>query len=66
MNIGACLRGQFSVEIYFRGKKYCCMSNNTLAYDCIRSNDEGLVYYSSVKQALLALWNECKAKNSLR
>lgn len=64
MVIGTCLRGQFTVTIKFRGNTYSCKSNDTLAYDCIR--DDELVFYTSKKQALLALWNECKRANNLK
>lgn len=66
ITIGTCLRGQFDVEIEYRNKTYRCKSNNTLAYDCLRNNDGELVYYTSEKQALLALWHECKSANNLR
>ena len=66
MRIGFCASGQFSVEIDFRGNTYRCKSNNTLAYDCIRSENGELIGYSSEKQALLSLWNECKRKNDLK
>jgi len=66
ITIGCCAGGQFEVEIEFRNKTYRCKSNNTLAYDCLRNNDGELVYYSSEKQALLALWSECKRANGLK
>lgn len=66
MTIGCCAGGQFTVTIEFRGKHYSCKSNDTMAYDCLRSHDGELVWYASEKQALLALWNECKRANNLK
>ena len=63
MAIGCCTMGSFQVTITFRGKEYSCTSNNTMAYDTIRTEDP--VYYGSVKRALKALWDECKIKNEL-
>lgn len=64
ITIGCCASGQFTVGIEYRGKSYFCQSNDTSAYDCIRGDE--FVYYASKKQALLALWRECKHKNGLR
>ena len=58
--------GHFRVEIEFRGKNYSCITNNTLAVDCMYDDDINQDrHYVSAKQALLALWNECKRKNNL-
>lgn len=66
MVIGTCLRGQFTVTIKFRGNTYSCKSNDTTAYDCICDDDGEFWYYPSKKQALLALWRECKRANNLK
>ena len=65
ISIGFCAGGQFEVTIEYRNKTYRCKSNNTLAHNCLWGSGGNLVYYSSEKQALKALWDECKQKNSL-
>lgn len=56
--------GSYKVTIYYRGKWYSCVSNNSLAYDDMdRFGDNA--YYTS-KQAYMAFWNECKHANNLR
>ena len=61
--------GTFNVTIEFRGKSYSCTSHNTLAYDRIRSDDSMSEYRSefgyTYKQALEALYDECKRANNL-
>lgn len=61
--IGVCCGGQFEVVIMYRNKLYHCQSNNTLAYDTIKSDDVG---YYTLKQAMKALYDECKTKNNLK
>lgn len=59
-------QGHFKITIDFKGKKYHCTTNNTMAIDKI--GDETKTpksFYVSEKQALLALWNECKRSNNL-
>ncbi len=70
IDLGGCVRGCFRVTINYRGKEYSTRSNDTLAYDMIRSweRDEKPErgYYSTPRQAYIALWNECKQANNLR
>lgn len=65
ITLGTCVSGQFTVTIEYRGEEYTCKSNNTLAYDSIRFDPEPGESYYTPKQALMALWNECKMKNNL-
>lgn len=51
----------YKITIEYRGKYYSCISNNSLAYDSLNS-DNG--EYTE-KQALCSFWNECKRKNNL-
>ena len=58
--------GQWKVSIRFRNNWYSCTTNNSMAID--RMNDDDIDherYYVTTKQALIALWDECKSKNSL-
>lgn len=59
--------GHFKLEINFRGKKYSCTTTNTMAIDKIGRDDKRTPkrYYTTDKQALASLWNECKAKNDI-
>lgn len=58
--------GHFKVEIEYRGKKYNCTTTDTMAIDKIGDDRiEPKAFYVSEKQALMALWNECKRKNDL-
>lgn len=65
LTIGVCCGGQFEVTIEYRNKTYRCKSNNTMAYDCIQSDNNELAYYSSVRQAMQALYDECKEANGI-
>ena len=65
LTIGCCARGQFEIEIEYRNKTYRCKSNNTLAYDCLHNQLGELVYYSSIRQAMQALYDECKQANGI-
>ena len=59
--------GHFIVSITYRDKEYTCTTTNTMAIDCMYN--EGVDYdryYKTAKQALLALWDECKTKNNLK
>jgi len=58
--------GHYKVTIEFRGNYYHCVTHNMLAID--RIGNESLTpkeNYASEKQALLALWDECKIANDL-
>jgi len=58
--------GHQKVTIEFRNKTYSCITTNTIATD--RIGDEEIrpnAFYVTEKQALLALWDECKRKNNL-
>lgn len=63
--------GSYRVTIEYRGKLYYCTSNNSLAYD--RINVDGTECYGdravrglyTYRQALQALWDECKRANGL-
>jgi hypothetical protein len=65
VNIGTCLQGHFAVTITYRGKKYTCISTDTLAYDTIRGYGDGGNDYYTEKQAYQALYDHCKNKNNL-
>lgn len=59
--------GHFNVEITYRAKQYTCTTTNTMAID--RISDDRITpdkYYVTEKQALMALWDECKLKNDLK
>lgn len=58
--------GHKLICITFRGKDYKCVSSNTIATD--RIGDDSRTpdwFYTTEKQALLSLYNECKRKNNL-
>lgn len=60
--------GHYKVTIRFRGKRYRCTTNNTLAtdrakYGCYEPRKKEGMY--TMKQALESLYNECKEKNGL-
>jgi len=59
--------GHYRVTIQYRGKKYTCISNDSLAYDRHLDTEcwysRGKLY--TQKEALQTLWNECKRKNNL-
>jgi hypothetical protein len=58
--------GHFKVTIDFRGKEYSCTTTDTMAIDRIGDDTiDKKRFYVSEKQALTALWNECKRKNDL-
>jgi hypothetical protein len=58
--------GHFKVTIEFRGKKYNCTTTDTMAIDKIGDESKDLkAFYVTEKQALTALYNECKRKNDL-
>ena len=59
-------KGHFKVTIDFRGKEYSCTTTDTMAIDMIGDDTiDKKRFYVSEKQALTALWNECKRKNDL-
>lgn len=53
--------GVYEVTIEYRGKKYHCRSNNSLAYDGLDTGAYGI----TSKQAYQAFYDECKRKNNL-
>lgn len=58
--------GQYLVAIKFRGYTYKCNSNNSIAWDSLDDQcDNAHLHPMTRKQALLAFYNECKAKNNL-
>ena len=61
--------GTYDVTTEFRGKNYSCTSNDTMAYDRIKSNDSMSEYRSefgyTYKQALEAFYDDCKRINNL-
>lgn len=58
--------GHFIVIIEFRGKSYNCTTTDTMAIDKIGDDrKEPKAFYVTEKQALTALYNECKRKNDL-
>ena len=56
--------GHYKVTITFRTKEYSCTTTDSLAYDAIHEGEETKGYYT-YKQALTAIYNECKRKNGL-
>ena len=62
--------GHKKVTIIYRGKEYSCTSTNTIATDRINSDDAERKtpkgFYTTLKQAYLSLWNECKRANDLK
>ena len=69
--VGVCLSGQFTIRIEYRGKQYSCKSNNTLAYDRYSGSDnwtsnKQIRCCYTYKQALRAMFDECKRKNNLK
>lgn len=59
--------GHYKVTIEYRNKEYSCVTTNTMAVD--RMDDDYInhgMFYVSPKQALIALYNECKRKNELK
>ena len=65
-SIGVCCSGQFEVVIEYRNKLYRCKSNNTLAYDSVRFDPDPADCYYTPRQAMQALYDECKKKNNLK
>ena len=62
--------GHYKVTIEYRGKLYSCTTNNSMAYD--RWTDAGYIndrkkrHGYTLKQALFAMYNECKKVNGLK
>lgn len=58
--------GHYKVTIEYRGKEYSCITTNMSAIDRIGDDEVRLKdWYPTEKQALLALWDECKLANNL-
>ena len=53
---GPLLHGYFKYSILYRGSWVNATSNDTLAYDTIKSDEKSHAY--TVKQAYQALWNK--------
>lgn len=53
--------GFYEVTIKYRGKKYHCSSNNSLAYDALDTGAYGI----TSKQAYQAFYEECKRMNDI-
>lgn len=68
-DIGFAGYGHHKIEILYRGKYYTCVTTNTLATDRLRGEgeipDKTKSGFYTLKEALYALYNECKRKNSL-
>lgn len=63
--IGYC---SYEVTITYRGKKYTCYSNNSLAWDRLDDDnypDNKIVGFYTNKGAYQAFYEECKRKNNL-
>lgn len=60
--------GFYEVTINYRGKKYSCTTNDSMAFDVIRAwkRDDIPAWGYTPKQAYEVLWNECKRKNGLK
>lgn len=62
--------GTHETTIEYRGKRYTCRTNNTLATDRISGyadevSDKTVKGFYTYKGALKALWDECKRVNQL-
>lgn len=59
--------GSFCVTITYKGQKYGCRSNNSLAYDRLTADVSPLtvLYSYTLKQALRAFYDECRRKKRL-
>jgi len=61
--------GHKNIQIVYKGKKYNSTTTNTMATDRVNSDDDRKIkglYYETVKEAYLSLYNECKRANNLR
>lgn len=65
-----CGYGQYSIQFKVRGNFIQCHTNNTLAFDRLHMIGEVTprvnLYGYTERQALEALYNECKRKNNIR
>lgn len=70
VSVETCCGGSFKVRIQYRGKEYKCTSNNTTAYDRMKEGDYISLYrrtfFYTFREALQALYDECKRANDLR
>lgn len=60
--------GHFQIGFFVRGKELEATTTNTMALDRIYDENEGIdrgKFYSTKKQAYMALWNETKRANSI-
>ena len=62
--------GTFQVEMEYRGKIYRCVTHNAPAYDRITGSDDWnsdreVHCFHTLKQAYMALLDECKRKNDI-
>lgn len=58
--------GHYKVTIKYRGKEYHCTSTNTIAVDRMRDDhNDSESCYPTPRQAMQALYDECKNKNNL-
>lgn len=58
--------GRYDVTITFRGRRYRCTSNNSLAYDMLDwVPGESRHWYRTARQAWLAFYDEVKNENQL-
>lgn len=56
--------GNYKVSIIYRGKKYWCISTDSMAFDRYLDSDAKRGHYTQ-RDALKSFWNECKRKNNL-
>lgn len=56
-------KGQYEIEIIYRGEPYRCHSTESIYYDVYRFKESICGY--SYHQALQALYNICKCRNRL-
>lgn len=56
--------GHYKVTIQYRGKQYSCTSTDSMALDRYNDEDAKRGFYTQ-RDALKALWRECKRKNNL-
>lgn len=64
INVRVCLRGRFNYEVRYKGKSFTLVSNDTPAYDVIRSGEPDENY--TLRQAYQALWDEAKTQINKR
>ena len=70
VSVSVCGYGTYKVRVMYRGKEYTCFSHNSGAYDRVRNLGELSPLEKdesgyTLRQALLAFYDECKELNNL-